>query len=291
MTRTLYTLIRREYWEHRALWIAPLAVAALMVVGAAVGRINYEWSFAPTPEVQRGLFGLVLITFAAPLTLTLSVVLWVYASDCLYAERRDRSILFWKSLPVSDAETVLSKVLVVLLIAPLSIWGLNLVTSLVASGIWSARGWTNAPAASGWDTGVWLRVQGLGLIAVVVSSLWYAPVMAYVMTISAWARRAVSVWVFVPPLALALIERIALGTHYIWDVIVYRLFGLWQHTGLRLDMNRMFAQANSQGKGTDWLRGFDPAAAFSNIDLWIGVAVAAVLIFAMTRIRRYRDET
>ena len=293
MTRTLYTLIRREYWEHRSLWIAPLAVAALMLAVSAVGRINYQWTAAPSADFQRSLFGLVLISFAIPVSLTMAVVLWFYASDCLYAERRDRSILFWKSMPVSDALTVFSKVLVVLLVAPLSVFLLNLVTSLIASGIWSARGWGSSPAATGWDTQVWLRVQGIGLVAMIVSSLWYAPVMAYVMLISAWARRAVSVWVFVPPLALALIERVALGTHYVWDVIVYRLVGLWRQANLRLDMSeQMFAQGSGPGgAGREWLRHIDPAVALGNVDLWLGVAVAAVLIYAMIRIRRYSDET
>lgn len=291
MTRTLVTLVRREYWEHRALWIAPLAVAALIVAGAAVGRINFDWSTTPTPEVQRALFGLVLISFDIPLYLTMSVVLWFYASDCLYAERRDRSILFWKSMPVSDAQTVLSKVLVLLLVAPLSVYAVSLVTSLVAAGIWSLRAWGGGAASSGWDTGVWLRVQGIDFVWVMIASLWYAPIMAYVLLISAWARRNISVWVFAPPLALALTEWFTLRTHHVWDVIGYRFNGLWRYTNLSFSLpDRLADNATAHRAADDALRGIDPAAALGNVDLWLGLAVAAALVYAAIRIRHYRDD-
>ena len=35
-----------------------------------------------------------------------------------YDERKDRSVLFWKSLPVSDRDTVLSKAVSALVVAP-----------------------------------------------------------------------------------------------------------------------------------------------------------------------------
>lgn len=292
MSRTLLTLVRREYWEHRALWIAPLAVAALSVAGAAVGRINLDWNAAPSAEVQRALFGLVLVSFEVPMYLTMSVVLWFYASDCLYAERRDRSILFWKSLPVSDAQTVLSKVLVLLVVAPLSVYALSLLTSLIAVGVWSLRGWGGGAVPSGWDAGVWLRVQGIDLIWVVVASLWYAPVMAYVLLISAWARRNISVWVFAPPLALALTEWFALRTHHVWDVIAYRFNGLSRYMNLRFSLPDQLGKHHAvQTSASELLRGIDPAAALGNVDLWLGLAVAAALVYVVIRIRRYRDDT
>ncbi len=117
----LRTLIRREFWEHRALWMAPLSVAALLLIGAIIGKVSFDSSLAALPEQRRALFGVFMAYAAIPQFITLGIITWMYAGDCLYTERKDRSILFWKSMPVSDTLTVLSKLLVVMVIVPLGI--------------------------------------------------------------------------------------------------------------------------------------------------------------------------
>ncbi len=284
----LRTLIRREFWEHRALWIAPLSVAALLLVVAIIGKVNFDSSFAALPEQRHALFGVYMAYWALPQFITLGIIMWMYAGDCLYTERKDRSILFWKSMPVSDTLTVLSKVLVVMVIVPLGVYLVSALTTLLISGITVWRAWQDH-AGVFWDAGTWLRIQGVSLIAVVAGVLWFAPITALLLLLSAWARRSVQLWVFLPPVILIMLERIALGTNHVMSILFYRLGVVFTHSALP------FA-----GTGTGISRGptlnllffnVDPLPVFSNVDLWLGLGVAALLIVATIRIRQYRDDT
>ena len=278
----LRTLIRREFWEHRALWIAPLSVAVLLLIGAVVGKVSFDSSLAALPEQRRALFGVYMTLAAIPQLITLLLTTTIYAGDCLYTERKDRSILFWKSMPVSDRLTVLSKVLVVMVIVPLGIYVISAVTTLLSSGIYLVRAWEDHTGDTYWDAATWLRIQGISLIALVAGVLWYAPITAFLMLVSAWARRSVWLWVFLPPVVLIMMERIALGTSHVWNVVWYRLGGVFEsvrppgHPPRTL--NLLFAN-------------IDPFPVFTNIDMWLGLGVAALLIVATIRIRQYRDDT
>lgn len=301
MRRTL-TLIRREVWEHPSLWAAPLAVTVLMLFGAAFGRppiptTGHETGSLPLAQAQMGqaIFALAVLAFGFVQYVTMSVVLWVYATDCLYSERRDRSILFWKSMPISDGATVLIKALVAIVIAPIWVYGLTLLTSLLALGIWTLRVWAGSLPPLFWDTGTWLHIEGVSLVSLVAAMLWYAPLTSYLMLVSAWARRNVYLWVFLPPIVAALVERIAFGTHYLSTVLLYRLGSGWQ-SSLVVSIERLFTGPafSIGGPGAapaQPFAGLDVSHAFSNIDLWVGLAVAAAFLFVATRIRRYRDDS
>ncbi len=298
MKRTLM-LVRREFWEHPSLWAAPVAVTVLMLFAAMFGRAALPTGrMTLPPEMTQALFALGVLALGVAQYVTMSVVLFFYASDCLYSERRDRSILFWKSMPVSDAQTVLSKALVAVVVAPVGVYLLTLVTSVLALGIWSVRAWHGSIPPLYWDTGAWLRIEGASLVSVVVATLWYAPITAYLMLVSAWvpARRNVYLWVILPlPIAL-IVERIAFGTHYLSNVLLYRLGSGWQ-SSLVLSIERLFtgpvltSVGGAGGVPAQPLAGLDAGRAFSNIDLWIGLAVAAAFLFAAIRIRRYRDDS
>src|ERR1700733_3051142 len=111
-TKPMLTLVRREFWEHRMLWILPLAVASLIVVGALLPHsgMQVDASEYHAPEKYREYYMMFHGVLSAVQFALLAVILPYYLLDCLFAERRDRSILFWKSMPVSDRQTVLSKV-------------------------------------------------------------------------------------------------------------------------------------------------------------------------------------
>ena len=112
----LLTLVRREFWEHRALWLAPLVVAALLALSVTIGRLHIELDDAERlgsglqQQQQVAVSTIIQLVLAVPLYIVVIFVGSFYLLDCLYAERKDRSILFWKSLPVSDelvADTLL----------------------------------------------------------------------------------------------------------------------------------------------------------------------------------------
>ena len=138
----LLTLVRREFWEHRALWLAPLVVAALLALVAAIGRVHIDMDDAPdlSSEQQRvALFSIIQWVLAMPLYIVIIFVGSFYLLDCLYAERKDRSIRFWKSWPVSDGLTVCAKLLVGLVIAPFGVFALALLGYLVFAAILGAH--------------------------------------------------------------------------------------------------------------------------------------------------------
>jgi ABC-2 type transport system permease protein len=297
---TMVSLIRREFWEHRILWMAPLGVAALLLVGEAFARVQLGRAALPggsmvlTPQMVRALFAVTMLGLGAAQYVTMSVVLWYYAGDCLYAERRDRSILFWKSMPVSDGQTVLSKVLVALVIAPLGVYVVTTATMVLTSGIWSLRQLGDNQFTWFWDTRTWLQLEGVTFIELILASLWYAPVTGYLMLVSALARRNVQLWVFLVPIVAVLVERFAFGTHYLWSVIAYRLQAGWQ-SGIFKYVGRLFSghdlRPDAAAMAPSPMQSMDVWQAFANIDLWIGLVVALALFFAAARIRRYRDET
>jgi ABC-2 type transport system permease protein len=286
----LRTLIRREFWEHRALWMAPLAMAALLLVAAIFGKVNFDSSFATLPEQRRALFGVIMAYAAVAQFVVLGIIVWMYASDCLYTERKDRSILFWKSMPVSDTLTVLSKVLVVTVIVPLGVYLVSALTTLLMSGIYLVRAWQDhAGGGAFWDATAWLRIQWVTLLTVVAGVLWYAPVTAFLLLASAWARRNVQLWVFLTPVILIIMERMVLGSHHVLNVLEYRLGDVFTHRALSfpglgdgaeqpLTLNLLVANV-------------DPIPVLTNVDLWLGLVVAALLIVVTVRIRQYRDDT
>ena len=285
----LRTLIRREFWEHRSLWMAPLAVAALLLIGAIIGKVNFDSSLAALPEQRRALFGVFMALAAVPQFITLGIIMVMYAGDCLYTERKDRSILFWKSMPVSNTLTVVSKLLVVMAIVPLGVYVVSAVTTLLMSGIHVIRAWQDHAGDVFWDAGTWLQIQWVSLVAIVAGVLWSAPITAYLLLLSAWARRSVWLWVFLPPVILIMMERIVLGSSHVWDILWYRLGGVFTHSGVTYPG---FGNAAGQHPTLNLLFvNVDPLPVFANVDLWLGVGVAALLIVATIRIRQYRDDT
>ncbi len=293
-------LVRREFWEHRALWIAPLVVVALILLSVISGHgtlnLPEKMLDRQLSENERlAIFALAQWALTIPHYVVMVIVLFFYLLDSLYAERKDRSILFWKSLPVSDSATVLSKLLVALLVVPLGVYVLALVSDLLFAGVLHLRLRDSAlgQAVLAWDTGVWLRVQGLMLTALIVAMLWHAPIVAYLLLVSAWARRNVFLWTVLPPVLLLFVEEIALNTDYVKNLIGYRLAGIWYELGIGSDMDRVEATLGHDDLPPveHMLEAINVSSAFGSTNLWLGVAVAAALIWGAIRIRRYRDDT
>src|SRR5688500_3753928 len=97
----------------------------------------------PSP-LQQAVAGMPLMMAPAPIMLTTLIIAFFYGLDALHGERRDRSILFWKSLPVSDRTPVLSKVLVMMAVLPgialrLS-WAIQFVLFMVGTVVLQASG-------------------------------------------------------------------------------------------------------------------------------------------------------
>ncbi len=280
-TRPFLTLVRRELWEHGSLFWAPLAMALMIIVvslvsGMVKGSVDIDLGEdRPLPELfgdaekQRGIFSLVMAGLVLPQLLVAFVVVFFYLLDCLFTERRDRSILFWKSLPVSDAKTVLSKLFVALVAVPLWSWVLSLVVGLVVFGVLAAQvSGTPAAGLGTWHGGTWLTVQAAMLGKMAIAALWYLPVAGWLLLVSVLAKRAPFLWATLPFLVLSLAERIALGSNEVGALVAQRLFGFREEVSLIGE----FPLLASPG-------------------LWIGVAVGAALVYAAIRVRQRSDDS
>ena len=165
-TRLLYWSVRRELWENRSIWLAPLIVAAVVLLGFVLGARRLVDAMRAISVLDRAqqaeLLTKPFAITAFPIIVTASLVAVFYCLDALHGERRDRSILFWKSLPVSDLVTVVSKVLVPLAVLPvvacLTFMALQLVVLLVGSVVLIAGGldgtmlWTGLPLIRLWGS-------------------------------------------------------------------------------------------------------------------------------------------
>ncbi len=297
--RVLLMQIRREFWEHRSLWIAPLLVGVLLLAAVATFS-QVQLFFGAAPQAAIPPLFLMLLGWQVPFYLAAGIVVVVYLLDCLYGERRDRSILFWRSMPVSDTQTVLAKLLVGLFIVPLATFLLAAVTSLLASGILALRHHVlvNGRAPPPWNALVWLRAQMFLLYGLVSLLLWYAPYAAYLMLASAWAKRSPYAWAFVPPVLLAIFEYMLFGTNYLGRIVesgFYQLVRLAFSLNLQLafsfgDMGASAPVSRAPG-GAVQQPGPGPTGLLESPQLWLGLAAAALMLVLAIRLRRYRDDS
>src|SRR5207244_4653439 len=205
-TRPMYWSVRRELWENRSIYIAPLAAAAVFLFGFVVNmvtlrrRIHGVWP--PDPAQQHHVLATRYELAAALIMGTALIVGIFYSLDALYGERRDRSILFWKSLPVSDVTAVLSKVTIPLVILPLLSFAITIATQwmmlLLSSVILLGRG---VYIATLWRDASFVHVPLVLLYHLItVHGLWYAPMYGWSLLISAWAPLAALLWAALAPL-------------------------------------------------------------------------------------------
>ena len=283
-TQRMYWSVRRELWENRSIYIAPLAAAAVFLLGFLIslvhlpGRIRAASAMEPMQQhelIQQP------YEFAELLLMgTMLVVALFYCLDALHGERRDRSILFWKSLPVSDLTTVLAKASIPVVILPLITFAITVATQwimlllssavLLASSVSVGMLWKHVPLFQMW----------FGLFGHIVGfhGFWYAPFYAWLLLVSAWARRAPVLWAALPLLAIGIVEKVAFNTSYFAELLKYQFTGGPEGAVLMAGNTSM-----------------NPVTAIRQVNflispgLWIGLGIAAAFLAGAARLRRYRD--
>ena len=233
------------------------------------------------------IYAITLSTFTAVQLFTMVIVLFFYLLDSLLAERKDRSILFWKSLPVSDTEVVLSKLLTAAVVVPLFVLVVSSALQILFALVWSVRfnGTLLGDALMAWDGPTWLKLQASFLVVIVTAILWYLPLIAYLMVVSVWARRNAFLWAVLPPVAILTIENMILGSNRFGEFLGHRFIGVFELLESKI--------GSVHGSGMVTVR--DVLEAVSGVltshETWLGVLVAAAMIFGVIRIRRYRDDS
>jgi ABC-2 type transport system permease protein len=277
-----YWSVWRELWENRSIYIAPLIVAVVQVFGFAISTIGLadrrRALLLLDPAVQRARIEQPYDLAAMMMIFTVFMVGIFYCLDALYGERRDRSILFWKSLPVSDLTTVLSKAFIPLAVLPVIAFVMVVCTHLImllissvvlaVHGVSPATTWTHFSPLFNW----FVLLYGLGAIA-----LWHAPVYGWLLFVSSWARRATFLWAILPFIVIGIFEKITFGTSCLGSLVKSRLIG--------------FAPAAFDFHGQphpniDSFSQLTPGRYLISPGLWLGLFVAVALIAATIRLRR-----
>ena len=288
---TYIWLVRREFWENRAIWTIPAVIGGFLILAALFGKVEGLGLASQIPGRP------VTLLFLVAVGLTFFAVMSIYSTwyllDCLHADRKDRSVLFWKSLPISDTTTVLSKLLTALIVIPLVYFALADLTTLLMAFIISVRARSSIGGAL-WHADIWFQIQVLWLYLIVAAALWYLPVVAYLMVVSAWARRAVMLWSLLPPIALIIAERWFLGTQVIAARLWERMVGLVGAFNINVDdgswvVTPIGNDGTIQTPSSVW-HVLDAAGFLSSPETWIGVAVGIALIVCTVQLRTRRTE-
>jgi ABC-2 type transport system permease protein len=319
---TMKWLLKREYWEHKGglLW-APGVVSAITIVLGIIMAGVFTWSVhsghmesngvyvtslaqlmdadekIKAAEVMSGAF----LMAVAPLLAIFFFVVFFYLLGALFDDRSNRSILFWKSMPVSDTETVGSKLITALVVAPLLTLAIATIASfllaIIASIVFSVNG---APdiAMAAWARPELYTMPLKFVAALPVYALWSLPTVGWLLMVSAWARGKPFLWaVGIPVISGVLVSWAS------WIVSMFHIevnFGLfWKHVVGRLLLSVMPGSWNFLIEEPGTLNastlehGSPMASAWAMMltpEMWIGAVVGIAMIIVAIRLRRFRDE-
>ncbi len=331
-THKFKLLLQREFWEHKGgfFW-APLVAGGISLLltvmaiivglvaanrapsqmhigdrdvninGLDLGALTSQIGPQQLEKFGQGLDLSLLLSASWPF-IVLAFVVFFYCLGALYDERKDRSVLFWKSLPLSDSQTVLSKLASAALVAPalavaaaiLTMVGFMIVLSVVAL-LYGGNPFTLL-----WGPAHPLQIVGTLLAWIPVYALWAMPTIGWLLLCSAWARSKPFLWAIMVPLFAGifvtwfdLMKVFNEASSWFWTNIVGRLLlGTFPGTDL------LYRGGFGQGNGHQNLEGMlqhhlSPAyqlASLASPQLWIGVVAGAAMIFVAIRLRRWRDE-
>lgn len=329
-----WTLVRREFLDHKGgmLWV-PAVVAVLIALAAILGAAPVLTGHVSASHVHFGpssitidsdgfkktitedgetaeltkrfpktdadiehaaeAIGAFSVTSAAPLVVIALAIVPFILLGSLYDERQDRSILFWKSLPVSDTVTILSK-LVTATVGTVAIsLAIGLILQLILLIIGSAIAVKlNIPHMAALWNPVTLAFAWFDLVlGALIYMLWALPLYGWFLLVSAWAPRSPILIAFVGPAAAALLEQILLKTHFIGDQFGGRIMGAAMVHSLDAfgDKGSISLQLHSGGRTVmqsleQWA--LHLLSSLANLELWIGVAVAVALLYTTIEVRR-----
>lgn len=307
MISTQLILLRRELWEHPAIYVTPLVIALIIAMLSITGQVAVSafdqavdiaiLGATNIGEAQRAsAITILMVSVSMIFILAMWVLTIFYSLDSLYAERKDKSILFWRSIPVTDAETVVSKLVTSILVIPLVTFIVIAATHIIVmiiSSVWvSIRGadaafliWQAAPLVENWAA---------ILIFLLALPLWLSPFVGWFLLVSAFTKRSPLLVALLPIILLPMLEKILLGTRMFSDAIFVRsakmpLLQGMDSTGLWRDEQEAISALGESGVNLWSLVDF--TGFVSSPALWIGLAVCGLFTIASIYVRRFRGES
>ncbi|MGV8931221.1 MAG: hypothetical protein ACOH1R_03785 [Luteimonas sp.] len=329
-THKFKLLLKREFWEHKGgfLWapliaggISLLLTAMMIIVGLVaahraasrgdlkidgikvngldISQLTSQMSAADMVQFAQGINLTLFLSSAWPF-LVLAFVAFFYCLGALYDERKDRSVLFWKSLPVSDAQTVRSKVASVALIAPalaviaslLTMLGFIIMISIVVL-FHGGHPWTLL-----WSSANPLQIAAGSIVWIPVYALWSLPTVGWLLLCSAWSRSKPFLWAIMVPLFAGifvswfeLMKFFSMDSSWFWTNVVGRLL-LGTVPGMDLAYRDGLGPTAGSHTVQDILGSLSPSSQLASLatpGIWIGAIVGAVMIYIAIELRRRRE--
>lgn len=305
MIRSQPALLRRELWEHRSIYVTPAVVALVMTLLILTGYI-FASGYHSVVDIgilagqnmlgdaeRRAALTAFLVGNTVVFILASAVLTIFYCLDSLYAERKDKSILFWRSLPITDAETVISKLLTAVVVIPLVTFGViviaHLVNLVLTSMFVSIQGgqaglliWKSAPLFD-----VWAAV----LIIMLALPVWFSPFIGWFLFVSAWTKRSPLLTAFLPLVLVPMLEYFIIRTHLIGTAIESRFSGIPIFSGIDPEVFFDEEAFASRADAVSLLGFIDIGKFLTSPAMWAGLVVCGLFATAAIYVRRYRDES
>ncbi|HLW74343.1 MAG TPA: hypothetical protein VKT74_04680 [Gammaproteobacteria bacterium] len=316
-TRLDKTLIRREFWENRSLWMVPAVVIGILTVlslymllaliighSQTVNEVNIaggphfsienmpDFSAADSDQVNAfvttGTFFLGLMFSSI-----MKIVLFFYLLDSLYAERRDRSVLFWRSMPVSDTRTVFSKLTTAMFsftaisfVSAIVLELILLVFMLIMGSVLGVHPWSILLYPWAFVSSWLLLAYGL-----IVQAVWFLPYFGWVMLASSWAKKAPFLWAVLVPLGLMGAEGWVFHTANIARLVAGHSLD-WLPLAFNFNPDDMLGKHGEQAMSMGvHIVGFENLGRLlASPELWIGTAIGAGFIYGAIWLRGHRSE-
>ena len=315
---TFITLLKREYWESKTsfFWV-PLIVAGIGIFGTIlalsvltvsdidaaefgthdVGNLFKLYDVSVSDEVKS--FGTQAFLYSALYSFyfVLAIIGFFYCLGTLYDDRKDKSILFWKSMPVSDAQTVLSKVVAIGLLAPLIFWAVTVLSNFIIMLLVTIFAWisdVNAWSAL-WAHSSFFKIAWYQLVATYMAMLWAVPFIGYLLLVSSWTKKVPFLVATVPPVLVIITEGMIFNTGYVAKFLGQKLFGVFQamiapFNQLTTDYAQKSERIESDVPVLGELEFMTYSQQLTDVGFWVGLILGAAMIFGAIYIRRFRDE-
>ena len=295
MIQTLKAMIVREIQEHKVAFVyAPFfvsfilcfVIASVYFGGTSIQTDQFNFSTEYYDEEIRQAMQSVssvsridivrtgLLVLGFPILLTVGFGLLAYSLSTFADERKDRSLIFWRSLPVSDLTTVLSKVFVVTLIVPLMVLPYIILLQLVAMTSASIFFATNDIVSFGWLWGSYIITDWFRIIfSLWAQALWSLPLFLWLMLAGTFAARPIA-GAIVPPVILIVLEGVIFKTNLVLEFIENRI-GFWSRSD-------SFPKEYQELRVVDIT---DILLLFSTQAFWVGILASVILVAGIVYFR------
>jgi len=320
---TFVWLLKREYWEHRGGFMRAPAITALVFLAFTImglitaevtmRRMSFDFNNVHMQELLANISSndisraqaavdVALLSLGSPIGIVLFIVVLFYLLGALYDDRRDRSILFWNSLPLSDMQTVLSKVVAAAFIAPAfavaAMIALHL-GFLVLLSIYALIHGIN-PFPLLWSPvhliDLWIKL----IVMIPLNALWALPCIGWFLLCSSFVRAKPFLWAFALPIVsgvliwwIDLMSQLSLPRTWFWQHIVARvLFSIFPGSWMNGSTIRALAQSHQGDVDVlgSMLSMESLKTLFVSADTWIGAIAGVAMIIAAIYFRKHRTE-